>query len=117
MTVALVALAVLVGAGWWQYRDPTFLTRVNAMGRLELPWEPRLRPNLPNESSQPSREPPVLLQKVHSARAVREAERGAARDVDADAALTPEEARQRAANYEAWLRAQGLTRLNEPEQP
>jgi serine/threonine-protein kinase len=115
--LALFVLSLVLAGGLLHYRDPTLLSRtvrtVNAK-QLALPWEPRLLPDGPMSELTPQRSLPVW-QPFRSARAVPELETGNAAPVDESEQLTPEQARERAANYEKWLRSQGLTRLNELE--
>jgi serine/threonine-protein kinase len=116
LPLALVGLSLL-GLGVLQYRDPSLLPRaaraVNAT-RVELPWDPRLSTDLPADTAAlaPPREPPTILKRLETARAIPEPKRSDAAPNQAQPSLTPEQIKARVENYEAWLRAQGLQRLN-----
>lgn len=114
LTVALLVLSLALVGAWFQYRDPTLLSRTVNAAQVALPWEPRLLPDGPTSELQPLRELPFWRPFRH-ARAVPEVDNANTAPQAETEQLTPEQVRQRAANYEAWLRAQGLTRLNEPE--
>jgi eukaryotic-like serine/threonine-protein kinase len=111
LTLALLVLSLVLAGGWLHYRGPTSLSRAISATQLALPWEPRLLPDGPISELPPPHDLPVW-QPFRSARAVPEVEAGSAEPAEESEPLTPEEVRERAANYEAWLRAQGLTRLN-----
>jgi eukaryotic-like serine/threonine-protein kinase len=116
--LTLLVLSLLV-VGWLQYRDPTLLPRaISAAGalraqRLHLPWDPRLLPDPPARELERASGPFAPPRIIHLARAVPERERASTiGPVRGDTpALTPAEVRTRRENYEAWLRAQGLERL------
>jgi hypothetical protein len=117
LALPLVALALLLFGGWLQYRDPTLVPRAARAVRathLALPWDPRLASDEPAATLSPVPEPPTVLQSLRTGRALPEI---AHPDFSPDGtvALTPEQIRQRVENYEAWLRAQGLKRLNDAE--
>lgn len=114
LPLALLVLSLMLVGGWFHYRDPTLLSRTVNATQLALPWEPRLLPDRPSSELPPPRELPVW-QPFRNARAVPEVETTSSAPEAETEQLTPEQVRQRTANYEAWLRAQGLTRLNEPE--
>jgi serine/threonine protein kinase len=117
LTLAPVVVGLLLLGGWLQYRDPTLVPRVShavSAARIELPWDPRLSSDEPVTAAQPSSEPPRLLQNLQTAQALPEVNRAHGAAGDADEVLTPEQIRERLDNYEAWLRAQGLKRLNAP---
>lgn len=114
----LVACGCLALAGFFTYRDPSLPARAQVAlaqlvpARFSLPWEPRLQPVEAARELEPEREPAQLLQVTH-AEAVPERERV---EASAPERLSPEEVRARVERYEAWLRAQGLQRLEEAEQ-
>lgn len=117
LALPLVALALLLFGGWLQYRDPTLVPRAARALRtthLALPWDPRLASDDPAPVLAPVVEAPTMLQSVHSGRALPEIARPEL-SPHGTVALTPEQVRARVENYEAWLRAQGLKRLNEAE--
>jgi eukaryotic-like serine/threonine-protein kinase len=128
-----LVFASFVGlAAFAQHRDSSLMPRVVAAlgraadARLRLPWDPRLSPDIQPPPARPSTEGPVMLQVFRGARAVTETEQrppGAALAaagqapalVDGHDVLTPEQVRERVANYEEWLREQGLQRLDEAD--
>lgn len=114
LTLALLVVSLTLVGGWFQHRDPTLLSRTVHATQVALPWEPRLLPDGPTSELPPARELPIW-RPFRNARAVPEVDTDTASPEAEVEQLTPEQVRERAANYEAWLREQGLTRLNEPE--
>jgi translation initiation factor IF-2 len=105
--LALVALPLLVLGGW-------LILRSYAVPLLQLS-------SASETVTGPTLDAPSLLQELHTARALAEPERApavaaAANEVDA---LTAEQSAARAAQYDAWLRSQRLTRIPQapPEPP
>jgi serine/threonine protein kinase len=118
LVVGLLALALLAGGAWLQQRDPALLrSAVSAVSasRVELRIGPQLLPDVPDDALVREVDPPLLMQRVQRGRALVELDRDEAKPEESGEPLTPEEIQRKTENYEAWLKAQGLTRLNELE--
>jgi serine/threonine-protein kinase len=119
LILPLVAVGLLLFGGWLQYRDPSLVpraTRAVGAARVVLPWDPKPASGVPAAPLEPVSDPPTLLQTIHTARALPEVDRSDVATGEANEVLSPEQIRARVENYEAWLRAQGLKRLNDTDQ-
>jgi hypothetical protein len=116
--LALLAALVICGS-WLVYRDPTLLPRASHAIRathVSLPWDPRLSADAPARPLEHMRPAPLLLQTLHTARAMPEMDRSPADDTSEHSEhLTPEQIQQRFEDYQAWLRSQGYKRLDDSE--
>jgi len=117
--VVLSAGVLLAGFAWWDpATSPEVLREVGA-SRMNLPWDPELGAEQLDQTMTVRRELPLRMFS-----AVRSNE-PAASDVSPtvtdtngrprEPELTPEEIRRRTANYQDWLRRQGLRRLEDVE--
>jgi eukaryotic-like serine/threonine-protein kinase len=117
LAVALMVLPLLVLAGWLQYRDPSLAAHAI---RAALGTSFRLPAGSPPSSDAAStalhaREPPTLLQYLHTACAVPESERPDVAAQRARARLAREQAWARAETNDPWRRAQAVKRLSDEE--
>jgi eukaryotic-like serine/threonine-protein kinase len=119
MIVALSAGVLLAGFAWWDPATSPEVLRAVGASRMNLPWDPELEAERLDEAMTVRRELPTSM-----FAAVRSNEPAASdvsptvtnkRDRPREPELTPEEIQRRTANYQDWLRRQGLQRLEDVE--
>jgi serine/threonine protein kinase len=119
MIVALSAGVLLAGFAWWDPATSPNVLRAMGASPLTLPWDPELGADQLDQTMTVHHELPLrMFTAVRSSEPTAPDVTPRVTDVAGgprEAILTPAEIQRRKANYQDWLRRQGLRRLEEVE--